>query len=132
MLRLADTEHVVAIKWDVPPDEDYDAMREFTHLFNVIDNCGYAGARTQDRRRRLHQFPYRRLPPYDKKVWGLLEAHTYDEAQAEWDRVGAVLQSDQCEVQQALWRLPHGQGSDGGAGPAPSRADAAADATHGR
>src|SRR5579884_928749 len=36
--RLADAEHVVAVKWSVPPGEDYDQMREFAHLVNVIDN----------------------------------------------------------------------------------------------
>jgi len=91
MLRLADTEHVVAIKWDVPPDEDYDAMREFAHLFNVIDNADTPARGHKNGGVGYISSHIAAYPPHDKKVWGLLEAHKYEEAQAEWDRVGAVL-----------------------------------------
>ena len=40
MLRLADAEHVVAIKWNMPDGHDYDDMRQFSHIFNVLDNSG--------------------------------------------------------------------------------------------
>ncbi len=92
MLQLAKTEHVVAIKWDVPQGEDYDAMQEFAGVVNVIDNSGQplrchklggAGYISS------HIAVY---PPYDIKIWKLLEEHRYDEAQAEWDRVEGVLQ----------------------------------------
>ena len=41
MMRLKDTNCVVAIKWSVPEGEDYDEMTKFSSDFNVIDNSGY-------------------------------------------------------------------------------------------
>jgi len=91
MLRLADTEHVVAVKWATPDDKDYEQMREFAHLFNVIDNTGNpvrghknGGAGYISSNIAVH-------PAHDLKVWQLLEAKRYAEAQAEWDRVEKVL-----------------------------------------
>jgi len=91
MLRLADTEHVVAVKWATPDDKDYDSMREFSHLFNVIDNSGQPV-----RAHKLGAAGYISsnvavYPPHDLKMWQLLEAKRYAEAQAEWDRVEKVL-----------------------------------------
>src|SRR5262249_30715321 len=40
--RLAGAEHLVAIKWSVPPDGDYDDMRRFADQVNVIDNANQA------------------------------------------------------------------------------------------
>src|SRR5215472_15904568 len=40
--RLADAEHLVAIKWSVPPDADYDEMCRFAGQVNVIDNSNQA------------------------------------------------------------------------------------------
>jgi 4-hydroxy-tetrahydrodipicolinate synthase len=86
MLRLADAEKVVALKWSVPAGEDYDQMREFAHLFNVIDNslqpvrCHKNGGRGYISR------TIAAYPPHDLEVWNLLEAERYDEAQKEFDQ----------------------------------------------
>jgi 4-hydroxy-tetrahydrodipicolinate synthase len=36
----ASTEHVVGIKWSAPPGMDWEVMREFSDVINVIDNTG--------------------------------------------------------------------------------------------
>ena len=93
MLRLADAERVVALKWTVPSTggPDYDDMRRFAHQVNVIDNSlqwvrchrnggrGYINATS-------HLYP-----PHELKTWALLEAGRYDEAQAQYDAVEAPL-----------------------------------------
>ena len=41
LLRLADAaEQVVAVKWSTPLNEDFDSMKKFSHIFNVINNSG--------------------------------------------------------------------------------------------
>jgi len=42
ILKMADFEHVVSIKWSVPEGQDYEDMRKFAHIFNVIDNSSSA------------------------------------------------------------------------------------------
>jgi len=98
MLRLADAEHITAIKWNVPQVRDkvehgpkYEDMQKFAHIFNVIDNssqpvrchklggAGYISGLVAG------------YPAHDLLVWKLLEAKRYDEAQAELDRVEAAL-----------------------------------------
>lgn len=89
MLRLADAEHVVAVKWFVPAEggPDYDDMREFSHIFNVIDNSlqpvrafknGAAGYINNT----VHAYPAHEL-----HVLELLRAGKYEEADAEFNRV---------------------------------------------
>lgn len=89
--RMADFEHVVAIKWSVPESIDYQEMRTFADTFNVIDNTSQAV-----RCHRLGGRGYINLtaevyPPHDLKLWDLLESHRYDEAQALFDRVNRPL-----------------------------------------
>jgi 4-hydroxy-tetrahydrodipicolinate synthase len=84
--RLADAEHFVAVKWDVPDRAaHYDDMREFAHVINVIDDssdpvrCHRNGGRGYvDGWLIVH-------PPFALRVWDLLEAERYDEAQALYD-----------------------------------------------
>lgn len=89
MLRLADAERAVAIKWSVPPGgpDSYDDMVQFADRFNVIDNslqwvrCHKNGGRGHISIT-THAWPQQQLA-----VWDLLEAGKYDEAQSEYDRV---------------------------------------------
>jgi dihydrodipicolinate synthase/N-acetylneuraminate lyase len=91
MLRLKDSEHVVAVKYGVPPDGDYDEMQQYSHIFNVINNGG--------RPVRCHQLGGRGFitstataeASHELKVWELLEEKRYDEAQAEIDKVQGAL-----------------------------------------
>lgn len=91
MLRLADAEHVVAIKWAVPEGQDYDDMRKFAHIFNVIDNSGQPVRCHKNGGRGYISATIAVYPPHDLKVWRLLEEHRYDEAQAMLDRVHNAL-----------------------------------------
>ena len=93
MARLEDAEHVVAVKWSAPPDTDieYDDMKEFSDTFNVIDNSGQQ-VRCHQNGGRGYISPWvAAYPPHDLKVWQLLEDGKYDEAQAEKDRIAAVI-----------------------------------------
>ncbi|MGH2530888.1 MAG: dihydrodipicolinate synthase family protein [Thermomicrobiales bacterium] len=82
MLRLADAEHVVAIKWAVPEGQDYDDMRRFAHIFNVIDNSNQP-IRCHKNGGRGYIDPTTAVyPRHALTVWDLLEAGRYDEVEA--------------------------------------------------
>jgi len=91
MLRLTDAEHVVAIKWGVPEGEDYDQMRRFAHIFNVIDNTNQPVRSHKNGGRGYISPTVAAYPQHDLEVWQLLEAHRYEEAQARIDRVRDAL-----------------------------------------
>jgi dihydrodipicolinate synthase/N-acetylneuraminate lyase len=85
--KMADFEHIVAIKWNPPPGIDYEAVYGLADTFNIIDNS--------DQPVRCHRLGGRGFinltadvhPPFDLMIWDLLESGQYDRAQAEWDRV---------------------------------------------
>lgn len=88
MLRLADAEHVVAVKWFVPESgPDYDDMRKFSHIFNVIDNSLQPARAHKNGARGYINNSVHAHPPHDLKVWQLLEDGKYDEAQTLFDQV---------------------------------------------
>ena len=91
MLRLKDAEHVVAIKWDTPEGQDYDGMRQFSDIFNVIDNSGQAVRCHKNGGRGYISSLVAVHPQHDLAIWKLLEAKRYEEAQAELDRVSGVI-----------------------------------------
>jgi len=91
MLRLADAEHVVAIKWHVPETQDYDGMREFAHVFNVIDNSGQIARCHRNGGCGYISATIAAYPHHDKEIWHLLQARRYEEAQALYDRVEGAL-----------------------------------------
>ena len=87
LLRLADAEHVVAVKWSVPEGDDYDEMRKFSHVFNVLDN---GGGPVRCHKNGGRGFVSAFSPAYaepELKVWQLLEEKRYDEAQAILDEI---------------------------------------------
>lgn len=91
MLRLEDAEHVVAIKWDVPESQDYDEMRQFAHIFNVIDNS-YDHVRCHKNGGRGYiSSTIPAYPQHDLELWQLLEAERYQEAQNRMDKVYNLL-----------------------------------------
>jgi len=85
-LRLADAEHVVAIKWNVPSGQDYDDMRKFSKIFNVIDNSGQAVRCHKNGGRGIISGMAAVHPAHPLKVWELLENGKYGEAQTEIDQ----------------------------------------------
>ncbi|MSP13061.1 MAG: dihydrodipicolinate synthase family protein [Chloroflexi bacterium] len=91
MLRLADAEHVVGVKWSVPKTMDYDDMREFSHIFNVIDNSGQVARCHQNGGRGYISSVIAANPAFDLKIWELIEAHRYDEGMAMIERVYSSL-----------------------------------------
>ena len=91
MRRLADAEHVVAIKWFTPPDQNYDDMREFADFVNVIDNSDQPIRCHRNGGRGYINNTMNVYPAHDLALWELLESRRYDEAQALWDRVNQPL-----------------------------------------
>lgn len=89
LLRLTDAEHVVAVKWSVPPDgpDSYDDMRQFAHIVNVIDNTNQPVRCHQNGGAGYIAGTIHTYPAYSLKVWELVEAERYAEAQALHDRV---------------------------------------------
>ena len=87
LLRLADTaEHVVAVKWRTPNDEDYDRMTEFAPVLNVIDNAIQPIRCHKNGGRGFISSISHAYPEQDLKVWQLMEERKYDEALAEFER----------------------------------------------
>ncbi len=88
LLRLADTaEHVVAVKWRTPKDEDYDRMTEFSSVLNVIDNSIEPIRCHKNGGRGFISSISHAYPEQDLKVWDLMEAGDYDQALTEFERV---------------------------------------------
>ena len=85
MLRLSDAEHVAAIKWSVPENLDYDDMRKFAHIFNVIDNSSQPIRCHKNGGHGYISATICAYPEFDLHIWQLLEAKLYDEAQEQWD-----------------------------------------------
>jgi 4-hydroxy-tetrahydrodipicolinate synthase len=110
MLRLADAEHVAAIKWSVPAGEDYDQMREFAHIFNVIDNSNQPVRCHKNGGRGYISSLVCAYPKHDMGVWQLMEAGEYEKAQAQLDRVNAALGPVRTEIGQKSggYRFPKG------------------------
>ena len=110
MLRLVDAEHVAAIKWSVPAGEDYDQMRQFVHIFNVIDNSNQPVRCHKNGGRGYISSLVAAYPPHDMEVWQLLEAKRYEEAQAKLDRVSKAIGPirDKIGARSGGYRFPKG------------------------
>lgn len=91
MLRLQVAEHVAAIKWSVPQGQDYDDMRQFTHIFNVIDNSNQPVRCRKNGGQGYISNTVAAHPALDLQVWKLLESHLYDEVQHILDTVDCVM-----------------------------------------
>lgn len=91
MLRLNDAEQVAAVKWNYPDPDGYDKMKEFSHIFNVIDNSGQnVRCHKNGGRGTVSAF----APAYaadEVKAWELIEAGKYEEAQNLKDKISKVL-----------------------------------------
>jgi 4-hydroxy-tetrahydrodipicolinate synthase len=89
--KMADFEHIVAITWasyEGCPDE---AMVELAPKFNLIENGNdRVGFHKRGGRGFLDKTAVA-YPPYELKMWDLLEAGRYDEAQAMWEAVDVPL-----------------------------------------
>ncbi len=80
ILRMKDTEHVVAVKWNANREGlDYDDMRKFSADFNVIGN-GQGVRCVQNGGAGFVSASAPAYPAYDLKVWSLIQEERYDEA----------------------------------------------------
>ena len=91
LLKMADFEHVVGVKWSVPEDQEYDDMTKFADIFNVIDNSSQAAHCHKLGGRGYINLTAEIYPPHELRVWELLENHQYDEAQSLFDKVNDPL-----------------------------------------
>ena len=91
MMRLKDAENIVALKYSAPPDREYEEMKQYSHIFNVINNGGKPVLCHQLGGRGYITSDATAYAPHELKVWELMEAGKYDEAQAEIDRVNGRL-----------------------------------------
>jgi 4-hydroxy-tetrahydrodipicolinate synthase len=89
--RLADAEHVVAFKWAVPDDKQYDDMAQFAGVFNFIDNSNQPVRCHKNGGRGYVEGTFAAYPAHGFKVWALLEQRRYNEAQALFDSVSKPL-----------------------------------------
>lgn len=108
MLRLADAEHVVAVKWAVPEGQDYDAMREFSDIFNVIDNSSQPVRCHKNGGAGYISGTIVANPQHDLKVWQLLEEGRYDEAEAKYRSVREALATFEPNRKSGGYRLIKG------------------------
>ena len=87
IVKMADFEHVVAVKWAVPDEYDYEEMSRFSHIFNVIDNnidpvLGHKlGAKG------YFNTYMEMYPAHDLETWDLIESEQYDKARVMYDSV---------------------------------------------
>ena len=90
MLRMKDLERLVAIKWSVPPGEDFHDMRKFSDSFNVIDNYGdHIGTFKNGGHGYISEFICV-YPQYDIELLHLLREGRYDKAQEMISRTDEV------------------------------------------
>ena len=111
LLKMADLEKIVSVKWSVPEGQDYEDMTKFAHIFNVIDNSSQAARCHQLGGRGYINLTAEIYPPHDLRIWELLESQQYDEAQALYDKVNNVLRdlyAKQCEKSGGQARLKKG------------------------
>lgn len=89
--HLAALDKVVALKWSVPPDRNYDDMRDFASELNVIDNGNQPVRNHKNGGEGYINHTMNVWPAHDLRLWDLLEHHRYDEAQALWDKINGPL-----------------------------------------
>ena len=91
--KMADFEHIVAIKWanhdDCQPAEMPALSKKFNMIENGNDRVGFhkaGGNGFLDK----SSIAY---PPHELKMWELLESRLYEEAQHLWDTIDAPIQA---------------------------------------
>ena len=89
--KMVDFEQVVAIKWSPQAGAEYEDIFDLKDTFNIIDNTGQpvrcyklGGKGFVNMTAPVH-------PKHIVRIWDLLEAGRYDDAQAQWDSVEPTL-----------------------------------------
>ena len=76
LLRMADFENVVAIKWSPHDGQVYEDMAKFVDRFNIIDNTVNPVRCAQHGGHGFVQTSVEAYPPHDLKVWELIQGQT--------------------------------------------------------
>lgn len=79
IVKMSDIENIIAVKW--PGDPNYDDMLKFKDSFNVIDNSTNPVRCFKNGGHGYVQTILDSNPKHDMKVWGLLKAGKFDEAE---------------------------------------------------
>ena len=77
--RMVDFEHIAAIKWSPPEGYVYEDLFDLVDTFNIIDNSVQPILNHKLGGRGYVQ-PVPEYPPFDLRVWELMEEVRYDEA----------------------------------------------------
>jgi dihydrodipicolinate synthase/N-acetylneuraminate lyase len=85
--RMADLEHVMAIKWNSPDDVPYESMRELVADFNVFDNSNQPGRCYRNGGQGFLDHLAPAYPQHELEILDLLEKGRFDEGQELWDKV---------------------------------------------
>ena len=85
--KMADFEHVMAIKWSSPADVPYEAMQELVPHFNILDNSNQPGRCYRNGGHGFLDHLAPAYPQHELEILDLLENGKYDEAQESWDSV---------------------------------------------
>ncbi len=91
ILKMADFSQVASIKWSVPEGGDYEDMKKFSSIFNVIDNSSQPARCHELGGRGYINLTLESYPSHDLKIWDLMESGQYDEAQTLFDSVNEPL-----------------------------------------
>ena len=83
--KMADFEHVVAIKWSVPQDVPYEAMEELVGDFNILDNSNQPGRCFKHGGHGVLDHQATAYPAHELEILDLLRSGRHDDAQAMWD-----------------------------------------------
>ena len=89
--KMSDFEHVVAIKWHPSEPEGYEEIFKLADVFNIIDNnstpvqCHKLGGKG------FINLTAEVYPPFDMRIWDLMERGDYETAQSEWTPVNTAL-----------------------------------------
>ena len=84
--RMADFERVVAIKWSPPEGVEYEAVFELADRFNILDNNGQPIRCHQLGGRGFMTDGIEACPAFWLRIWDLMEAGEYEEADRVWHR----------------------------------------------
>ena len=85
--KMAEFEHIMAIKWNTPSDVPYESMRELVADFNIMDNSSQPGRCFRNGGQGSLDHLAVANPAHELEILKLLESGRFDEGQALWDRV---------------------------------------------
>ena len=89
--KMADFEHVVAIKWNTGGQFPYEEMQSLAPIFNICDNSGQPARCFRLGGKGFLDEQATAYPPHELRLLELLESGSYDEAEALWKSVSGPI-----------------------------------------